>query len=70
MRDYGIDLMDELDSMSWRRFLVLFSNLNPYGAVATKVDSILHNRDNSPGEENEEQDEAQANAFFSWLTTI
>lgn len=38
MRDYGIDLTDELPIMSWRRFQVLLHGLNPWGAVAMHYD--------------------------------
>ena len=67
MRDYGIDLMDQLDHISWRRFLVLFQNLNPYGAVATRVQEMTDpkNKELEP-----EDDEKQAAAFFSQITTI
>lgn len=62
LRDYGIDLMEQLDTMSWRRFTALFRNISPYGAVATRADELRE-------QENEEadavSDEAQATAFFS-----
>lgn len=67
-RDYGIDLMKQLDVMSWRRFLVLLNNLNPHGAVASSIrakndETDLENR-------TDKEEEAAANAFFSSLVSI
>ena len=36
-REYGMDLKREAGGMSWRRFMVLLSNLSPSGAVALKL---------------------------------
>ena len=33
LRDYRIWLVDQLEHMTWRQFLVLLNNLSPYGAV-------------------------------------
>jgi len=60
MRDYGIDLVEQLDVMSWRRFTSLFRNLSPYGAVAMRADDL---REEQQAEA--KSDEAQATAFFS-----
>ena len=37
MREYGIDLMERIDGMSWRRFSALARNLSPFGAAAGSV---------------------------------
>jgi len=58
----------QLDDLSWRRFLVLFQNLNPYGAVASRVDQILDDKHAEP--EDDESGEAQANNFFSSMLTV
>ena len=48
--------------MSWRRFTVLFRNLSPFGAVASRVE----NEKQKPKEDiSEEEGRAQATAFFS-----
>lgn len=48
--------------MSWRRFSVLFRNLSPYGAVASRVEEIKR----KPKEEvTEEEGRSQAAAFFA-----
>lgn len=61
-RDYGIDLMEQIDHMTWRRFIVLFSNLSPYGATASKADMLRKQLEEEPDEETSEQ---QANDFFA-----
>lgn len=58
-RDYGIDLTERLEKMSWRRFSVLLRNLSPYGAVAARVTSL---RDGAAAD-----DRQQAAAFFEDL---
>lgn len=64
LRDYGIDLMEQIDGMSWRRFTVLFRNLSPFGAVASRAQELRKKPD--PDEEvSEEQGRAQAAAFFA-----
>lgn len=60
-RDYGIDLMEQLDKMTWRRFRVLLRNINPFGAVAMKMEEMRK----EPDEDDPETDKAQADAFFS-----
>ena len=60
LRDYGIDLMQQIDTMSWRRFTALFRNLSPYGAVATRADELREEQ-----EADAVDDKAQATAFFS-----
>lgn len=60
-RDYGIDLVEQLDKMSWRRFRILLRNINPYGAVAMRMDETK----NEPEDEDPETDKARADAFFS-----
>lgn len=35
LREYGIDLIVSIDSMSWRRFLVLLRGLSPNSATVT-----------------------------------
>ncbi|MBQ9301292.1 MAG: hypothetical protein IJ214_12375 [Clostridia bacterium] len=37
MRDYGIDLAERIDSMSWRQFAALARNLSPHGAAAVRA---------------------------------
>lgn len=62
LRDYGIDLMEQLDSMTWRRFVNLFHNLSPYGAVASRVEELRK----KPAEDiTEEEGRAQAASFFA-----
>ena len=36
-RDYGIDLAEQIDGMSWRKFAALARNLSPFGAVALRA---------------------------------
>lgn len=62
MRDYRIDLMEQIDKMTWRRFQTLFSNLSPYGATAMKAEMLRKQPDDEP---DPERDEAQAIEFFS-----
>lgn len=64
MRDYGINLMEQLENMTWRRFQVLFSNLSPYGATATKADALREKMNDEP---DPEHDEEQATEFFSQM---
>lgn len=48
--------------MTWRRFCVLFRNLSPFGAVASRVEELKQ----KPKEEiTEEEGRAQATAFFA-----
>lgn len=60
LRDYRIRLVEHLEHMSWRYFLVLLHNLTPYGAVAARVQEMAQ----KPSED-EADDEAAANAFFA-----
>lgn len=62
MRDYGIDLVEQIDVLSWRRFSVLFSNLSPYGAVAAKVEEL---KKHPPEEVSVDEGRSQAAAFFA-----
>lgn len=64
-RDYGIDLTQQLDKLSWRRFIVLMNNLNPYGAVATRIQAEQTKKD-AEGTD----DEAAANDFFRSVVSI
>lgn len=54
--------MEQIDSMSWRKFSVLFRNLSPYGAVASRVQEMKHKTDDVV---TEEEGRSQAAAFFS-----
>lgn len=65
LRDYGIDLVEQIDKMSWRRFLALLNNLSPYGAVAMRIDA-----EHDKNETDELTDEQRANAFFSSVVSI
>ena len=65
IRDYGIDLVEQLDSLSWRRFVVLLNNLSPYGAVATQIRA--RNETKEPDEKDEKR---AADAFFSSIMSI
>lgn len=38
MREYKIDLLTEIDSMTWRKFLVLLNNLSPDSVLVAKND--------------------------------
>ena len=40
MRDYGIDLAERIDGMSWRQFANLARNLSPFGAVAARAQAL------------------------------
>ncbi len=66
MRDYGIELTEQIDRMSWRRFTVLFRNLNPYGATASRIEELRRHPD--PDEViPEEEGKRQAAAFFAGM---
>ena len=62
LRDYGIDLMEQLEHMSWRRFVVLYRNLSPYGATASRADAL---RKEMALEPDPERDKAAAAEFFA-----
>ncbi len=68
LRDYRIVLMEQLDNMSWRYFLVLLNNLSPYGAVAMQIRAM--NDKNDTSNTTEEDDERAANQFFSSITSV
>lgn len=52
--------------MSWRRFRVLFHNLSPYGAAASRAEELRRNPE--PEEEISEEDgRKQAAAFFAGI---
>lgn len=67
MRDYRIVLMEHLDDMSWRYFLVLMNNLSPYGSVAMHIRAA---QDGKNVETTEEKDERDANQFFSSILSV
>ena len=50
MRDYGIDLMEHIDYMTWRRFVTLYSNISPYGATAARADELRKEMQEEPDE--------------------
>lgn len=69
LRDYGIDLMEQIDQMSWRRFVALFRNISPYGATAARAEE-LRKKPQLDDEISEEDGRKQATAFFaSMLST-
>lgn len=41
MREYKINLVEELPRMSWRRFKVLLDGLSPFGEVANHYDDEM-----------------------------
>lgn len=53
--------------MSWRKFLILLNNLSPYGAVAMRIRA---ENDSSDNETDNEQDEKDADKFFSQMMSI
>lgn len=59
--------MEQIKSMSWRNFLVLLNNLSPYGAVAMRIRAENELSDN---ETDNEQDEKDADKFFSQMMSI
>jgi hypothetical protein len=68
LRDYGILLMEQLDSMSWRLFLALLNNLNPYGAVSAQIRAEEDKSDDK--EQNPDQDRQDADKFFTSMISI
>lgn len=66
LRDYNIRLVEQLDTMTWRIFLVLLNNLSPHGAVATRIRSMNEEKQNTDND----QDEKDANAFFSSIVSV
>ena len=67
-RDYRIDLMEQIDQMSWRRFLVLLNNLSPYGATAMRIRALDNKK--SAEDTTEEEDKRAADQFFSSILTV
>lgn len=67
LRDYRIVLMERIDHMSWRYFLVLMNNLSPHGSVAMQVRAAYEKKDTDT---TEEQDEKAANQFFSSVLSM
>lgn len=47
--------------MTWRRFIVLFRNLSPYGATAMRADELRNKLDDEP---DEDRDKSAAAEFF------
>lgn len=73
LRDYGIDLVEQLPGMSWRRFLTLCRGLSPYGAVAVRIRAMQDKRSREQGErdsEDEDADRRAAEAFFSSVVSV
>ena len=66
LRDYRIDLIQQLDKMTWRHFLALLNNLSPQGAVAVRIRAELESGENNGGM----SDEEAANSFFASVTSI
>ena len=67
MRDYGIDLTKQLEDMSWRQFMALCANLNPYGATSVRLRAEEEKQGKEP---DEERDRRQAEAFFSSIVSV
>lgn len=65
LRDYRIVLMEQIDAMSWRYFLVLLNNLSPTGAVAVRIRAESEKK-----EADEQTDEQAAKAFFSSIVSV
>ena len=77
MRDYGIDLVEQLPDMTWRRFLALCQNLSPHGAVAVRIRAQQEMRDRNEMTLTEqerraadEEDARAAAAFFSSVVSV
>lgn len=66
LRDYRIDLMEQLDHMSWRHFLALLNNLSPQGAVAVRIRAELE----SGAQNSTMSDEEAANTFFAAIASV
>ena len=60
-RDYGMNLGEALDGMSWRRFSVLVRHLSPFGAAAQAAEKIR-----AEGEDSE----SAARAFFRGMVAV
>ena len=66
LRDYRINLIEQLDSMTWRHFLALLNNLSPNGAVAVRIRAELDSAKNTDPAD----DKAAADAFFSSVVSV
>ncbi len=64
MRDYGIDLVEQINTMSWRRFQTLLYCLSANGAVAIRI-----RRENQMTEKTTATGEEAANAFFASIVS-
>lgn len=62
LRDYRIVLMEQLENMSWRYFLVLLHNVSPYGAVSMQIRAASEKKNTDT---TDSEDEKAANRFFS-----
>lgn len=65
LRDYHISLVEQIDTMTWRLFLVLLNNLSPNGAVAVRIRA-----ENEKKETDTKTDEQAANTFFSSIVSV
>ena len=65
LRDYQIRLVEQIEDMSWRYFLVLVNNLSPYGAVAMQIRAKHDEPSDNPAD-----DEAAANAFYASVVSV
>ena len=65
LRDYGIRLVERLDDMTWRFFLVLVNNLSPWGMTAAKIAE-----EQKKPEEDELSERQAADAFFAAAVSI
>lgn len=65
IRDYGIRLVERIDTMTWRQFLVLLHNLSPGGAVAVRVRAENDKRQDAPAD-----DQEAANDFFVSMLSL
>ena len=67
LRDYGIRLVEQLDTMTWRYFLTLVNNLSPYGAAATRISEI---REKPEPSDDPDEDRRAAEAFFASVVAV
>ena len=68
-RDYRIDLVTQLEHMTWRRFQTLLNNLNPDGAVAARV-RYLKDHPDADGAEDDDDDKTAADRFFASMLSL
>lgn len=66
LRDYRIDLIQQLDNMTWRHFLALLNNLSPQGAVAVRIRAELDSGNHNTAMDDEEA----ANSFFASIASV